>query len=83
MAGHVATSHMPLGGRVRGNKAIFAGGVIVDFLAAFTLFNDSVACAAIKLATLFAHKETLVTFSYACTNHFNHILSLILYPNLG
>jgi hypothetical protein len=35
-----------------------------------------VACAAVKLAALLAHKKALITFFYACTNHFNHVLSL-------
>jgi len=76
MGSHVAISCVPLGDRIREDQAIFAGGATADFLAAFTLLNDSVACATIKLTAFFAHEEALITFSYVCTNHFNNILSL-------
>lgn len=76
MGGHVAFPDAPLGGRLREAEAILACGKVNRFLTPFTLFNNRVANAAIELATFLTHKETIVTLFYACTNHFDHILSL-------
>ena len=76
MGRHVAIAITPLGSRIRRDEAIFPGGEFSDSLAALTLLNDRMAGAAIKLAPFFAHEKTLISFFYACTNHFNHILSV-------
>jgi hypothetical protein len=73
---HVAITMTPLYGRIRKDKTIFAGGEIFDLLAAFTLLNNCVAGTTIKMAAFLAHEKTLIPFFYACTNHFNHILSM-------
>jgi hypothetical protein len=75
MSGHVASPYTPLGSRIRENKAVFTGRELLDFLAAFTLLYNRMAFAAIELAAFFAHKKAINTLFYACTNHFNHILS--------
>ncbi len=75
MSGHVAFPYTPLCSGIGENQAIFTGGKILDFLATFTLLHNSMAFAAIELAAVLAHKKALNTFFYACTNHFNHILS--------
>ena len=72
---HVAIPGMPPGVGIRKYKAVSAGGEFFDFLAAFTLLDNGMAGAAIKLAAFFAHEKTFIPFLYACTNHFNHILS--------
>ena len=75
MSGHIAGPYTPLGSGVRENEAVFTGGKILDFLAAFTLLYNRMAFAAIELAAFVAHKKTIHTLFYACTNHFNHTLS--------
>jgi hypothetical protein len=72
---HVAIPETPLGRRIRKYETILAGGKHFDFVAAFTLLNSWMAGAAIKLAAFLGHKETIQTLFYACTNHFDHILS--------
>jgi len=76
VSGHVTTSYPPLGQRVREIEAILTGGKVFHLLAAFTLINNRVAGATIKLAAFLFHEKALITVFYACTNHFNHILSL-------
>lgn len=76
MRGHVASPYTPLGYRIGKDEAVFAGGEILDFLATFTLLYNRMAVAAIKLAAFIAHEKAIHTLFYACTNHFNHILSL-------
>jgi hypothetical protein len=75
VSGHVALPYAPLGSGVGENQAIFTGGEILDFLTTFTLLHNRMAFAAIELAAVLAHKKAFNTFFYACTNHFNHILS--------
>ena len=75
MSGHVAVPHAPFGSGIRENEAVFAGRKFLDPHAAFTLLNDCVACAAIKLTAFLAHKRAANTRFYTCTVHFNHILS--------
>lgn len=75
MSGHAACPYTPLGSGVWENQAVFTGGEILDFLAAFTLLYNRMAFAAIELAAFVAHKKALNTLFYACTNHFNHVLS--------
>jgi hypothetical protein len=75
MSGHVASPYTPLGSGIRENHAVFTGGEILDFLAAFTLLYNRMAFAAVELAAFVAHKKALQTLFYACTNHFNHTLS--------
>ncbi len=65
----------PFGGRIGKGEAIFTGGEIFDFLTTFTLLNYGVAGTTIKLAAFLVHEKTLIPFFYACTNHFNHVLS--------
>ena len=73
---HCAISYPPLDRRVGEIEAIFTGGEFFRLLAAFTLINNRVAGAAIKLAAFLAHKKALITTFCTCTNHDNHILSL-------
>ena len=73
---HIAGPGSPFDGRIREYKAIGAGGKIFGFLAAFTLLNNGMAGAAIKLAAFLLHEGTIIPLFYACTNQFNHILSL-------
>jgi hypothetical protein len=75
MSGHVAGPYTPLGSGVGKNQAVFTGGEILDFLAAFTLLYSGMAFAAIELTAFVAHKKAINTLFYACTNHFNHTLS--------
>ncbi len=75
MCGHIAVSMKPFGGRIGKGEAIFTGGKIFDFLTTFTLLNYGVAGTTIKLAAFLVHEKTLIPFFYACTNHFNHVLS--------
>jgi hypothetical protein len=82
VGGHIAISMTPLCGGIGKDEAIFAGGEIFGFLTTFTLFNDGVTRATIKLAAFLIHEKTLISFFYTCTNHFNHILSLDIYLNL-
>jgi len=74
--GHITGAYTPFGSGIGENQTVFTCGEFLDFLAAFTLFDNGMAFAAIELAAGFAHKRALHTFFNACTNHFNHILSL-------
>jgi len=65
----------PFGGRIGKGEAIFTGRKILDFLTTFTLLNYVVASTTIKLAAFLVHEKALIPFFYACTNHFNHVLS--------
>lgn len=62
---HAAFPEAPFGGRVRKDEAVIAGGKFLNFLAAFTLLNDLVAGASVKLATFLAHEKTIQSFFYA------------------
>jgi hypothetical protein len=53
---HIAIPYTPLGTGIREGDAIFAGGEISDFLAAFTRLNDGMAVATIKLAAFLVHE---------------------------
>ena len=75
MGGHVAVPHTPLGSGIREDEAIFAGRKFLGPHAAFTLINNCVAGATIKLTACLAHKRAANTRFYACTVHFNHVLS--------
>ena len=79
MGGHVAGSESPLDGGVRENHAVIAGGSFNDFLATFTLLNNWVAAATIKLTSIFFHEGTFSPFLYRYANHGYHILSLRFY----
>jgi len=65
----------PFGGRIGKDETIFTGGKILDFLTAFTLLNDGVAGTTVKPTAFLVHEKALIPFFYACTNHFNHVLS--------
>ena len=78
MGGHVAISESPFDGGVRKNHAVLAGGSFNDFLAAFTLLNNLVTAASIKLTSIFLHEGTFNPFLYRYTNHGYHILSIDL-----
>jgi hypothetical protein len=73
---HAAFADAPFSGGVRKDKAIFAGGKFLGFLAAFTLLDDMVAGASVELAPLLAHEKAIQSFFHACTNPGYHILSL-------
>jgi hypothetical protein len=76
MRGHAALSGSPFDGRLRENKAIFAGGKFFDFLAAVALLDNGVAGSPIELAAVLAHEKALDTLLYAIANHGYHIPSL-------
>lgn len=76
MGSRIAGPDAPFDSRIREDEAILAGGKDSDFLAAFTLLNNGMAGAAVKLAAFLFHEKAVMPFFYACTNHFNHILSL-------
>jgi hypothetical protein len=75
MRGHAALPGSPFGGRLRENKAIFAGGKFFDFLAAVALLCNGVAAPSIELAASLVHEKALNTLLYAVANHGNHIPS--------
>ena len=56
MCGHVAGPDAPFRLWVGEDKTEFAGWKFVNFLAAFTLLNDGMTAASIKLAAFLAHK---------------------------
>jgi len=75
MCGHIAVSHTPLGSGIREDEAVCAGRKFLGPHAAFTLLDNCVAGASIKLTACLAHKRAANTRFYACTVHFNHVLS--------
>jgi len=83
VGGHAAGPDSPFDGWVRKAQAVFAGGEIFSFLAAFTLLNNRVAITSVKLTPIFVHKETFEPFLYTCTNHGYHILSIKSFRRLN
>ena len=79
MGSHIAVPYTPFGLRIRKDGAILTGGEFLDFLAVSTLFDNCVASTTIELTAFLAHEEAIRPLFYACTNHFNHILSLKIY----
>ncbi len=77
MGGHVALSGAPLGGRFREDQAELAGGEFFKLLTAIAGFHNGMTAAAVELTAVFPHEEALNTFLYRCTNHGNHVLSLL------
>jgi hypothetical protein len=75
MCGHIAISITPFRGRIGKDETIFTGGKILSFLTAFTFLNDGMTGTTVKIAAFIAHEKTLMPLFYACTNHFNHVLS--------
>jgi len=75
MRGHAALPGSPFDGRLRENKAIFAGGKFFDFLAAVALLCNGVAAPSIELAASLVHEKALNTLLYAIANHGYHIPS--------
>lgn len=76
MSSHIADPVFPFKSRVGETHAVFPGGIINDSLAAFTLIDDGVAGASVELASSFGHEDAFLAFSYRCTNHGYHILSI-------
>lgn len=72
---HIAVPYTPFGFGLGKDGAILTGGKFFDLLAVSTLLNDCVTAAAIKLTAFLAHEKAIRPLFYACTNHFNHILS--------
>jgi len=76
MGSHIADPGLPFDSRVRETHAVFSGRDFNDSLATITLINNRVTATSIKLASSFGHEDAIKPFSYTCTNHDNHILSL-------
>jgi len=76
MSSHIADPVFPFKSRVGETHAVFPGGIINDSLAPFTLIDDGVAGASVELASSFGHEDAFLAFSYRCTNHGYHILSI-------
>jgi hypothetical protein len=74
--GHIACSQAPLGGRVREGNTVLSAWKNSYLLAALALIDNGMAGAAIKLAALLAHKNTIISNFDGSANHGNHILSL-------
>ena len=73
--GHAADPRAPLDRGVGETDAVFAGGKLLNSLAALTLLYDGMAVSAVEPAAALAHKKTIQTFFDRCTNHGDHVLS--------
>lgn len=74
--GHIACAQAPLGSWIREGKAVLSAWKDRDFLAALALLDNWMAGAAVKLAALLVHKNTVISYFNGSANHGNHILSL-------
>ena len=59
MSSHITGPIFPFNRRVEETHTVFSSGIFNDSLAAFTLINDGVTAASIKLASFFGHKGAL------------------------
>jgi len=75
VGGHIAAPGSPFHGGLREHEAICAGGERFGFLAAIAFFDNGMAAAAVELAAVLTHEETIDTLLYRCANHGYHILS--------
>lgn len=74
--GHIACTQTPLGSWIRKGDAVLSAWKDRYLLAALALLDNWMAGAAVKLAALLVHKNTVISYLNGSTNHGNHILSL-------
>jgi hypothetical protein len=81
MSSHIADPVTPFHSGFRETNAVFSGGKFLNFLTTFTILNNLMTGASIKLTPILVHKKTLNTFLNACTNHGYHALSFWILKN--